>query len=165
MKDHKKLFIVRHGKSSWDYDVEDIDRVLKERGINDAHTMSERLLKAKENPQLIISSHANRALHTALIFARTLSYPFDKIMINNIIYDGGYDDILEMIKELDDDIPSAMVFGHNPMSTDLANVFLKEKLDKLPTVGIASIDFKTDRWKKISHENVVTEFVDYPKKK
>ncbi|MGY8915204.1 MAG: SixA phosphatase family protein, partial [Flavobacteriales bacterium] len=33
----KTLILVRHGKSSWDYQVDDQDRPLKERGINDGH--------------------------------------------------------------------------------------------------------------------------------
>jgi len=37
----KTLYIVRHAKSSWDYEgIEDIDRPLKKRGIKDAHLMS-----------------------------------------------------------------------------------------------------------------------------
>ena len=165
MNNYKQLFIVRHGKSSWDYDAEDIDRPLKERGINDSHKMAKRLKDNKMKPQLIISSHANRALHTATIFARILDYPFANFTINKEIYEGDEDDILDMIKELDDDVSSVMVFGHNPMSTDLANMFLKDKLDKLPTVGIASITFKTDSWKSIDKKNVDTEFVDSPKNK
>ena len=164
MKKSKQLFIVRHGKSSWDYDVEDLDRPLKERGINDAHKMAEKMAESNMIPQLIISSHANRALHTASIFARQLNYPFSSLLINKIIYDGDENDILELIRELDDSVSSVMVFGHNPMSTDLANIFLKEKLDKLPTVGIASISFNTDSWRTIRSENVSDELIDYPKK-
>ena len=68
----KKLYIVRHGKSTWDYEsTSDIDRPLKERGIKDAYSMSERLLDKIQIPELIISSNAIRALHTATIFART----------------------------------------------------------------------------------------------
>ncbi|GAH24763.1 unnamed protein product, partial [marine sediment metagenome] len=34
----KTLYIVRHAKSSWEYDgIKDIDRPLKQRGIEDAY--------------------------------------------------------------------------------------------------------------------------------
>ena len=37
----KTLYIVRHAKSSWEYDgIKDIDRPLKKRGINDAYLVS-----------------------------------------------------------------------------------------------------------------------------
>ena len=166
MKNYKQLFIVRHGKSSWEYEnVDDIDRPLKVRGINDAYAMAKRLEARNKKPQLIISSPANRALHTATIFARILNYPLLNLRLNEIIYHGSEDDILQLIKDTDDSVSTLMVFGHNPMFTDLANLFLKDKLDKLPTAGIASINFKTESWHDIDTDNVSTELVDYPKKK
>ena len=45
----KTLYIVRHAKSSWEYDgIEDIDRPLKKRGINDAYLVSTVLQKKIE---------------------------------------------------------------------------------------------------------------------
>ena len=47
----KNLIIVRHAKSSWEYqNIGDIDRPLKKRGINDAHLMSKVLAKKMERP-------------------------------------------------------------------------------------------------------------------
>jgi len=65
----KTLYIVRHAKSSWDYEgIEDIDRPLKKRGIHDAHLVSKFLAAKINKPDVFISSSANRALHTAVIF-------------------------------------------------------------------------------------------------
>jgi phosphohistidine phosphatase len=165
MKSYKQLFIVRHGKSSWEYEnVDDIDRPLKVRGINDAYAMAKRLESRNKHPQLIISSPANRALHTSTIFARVLKYPLFNLRLNEVIYNGGEDEILQLIKETDDSVSSLMIFGHNPVFTDLSNLFLKDELDKLPTAGITSLNFKAEKWKDISAENVSTELVDYPKK-
>ena len=165
MKSYKQLFIVRHGKSSWEYEnVDDIDRPLKVRGINDAYAMAKRLESRNKHPQLIISSPANRALHTSTIFARVLKYPLFNLRLNETIYNGGEDEILQLIKETDDSVSSLMIFGHNPVFTDLSNLFLKDELDKLPTAGITSLNFKAEKWKDISKDNVSTELVDYPKK-
>jgi phosphohistidine phosphatase len=165
MKSYKQLFIVRHGKSSWEYEnVDDIDRPLKVRGINDAYAMARRLESRNKHPQLIISSPANRALHTSTIFARVLKYPLYNLRLNEIIYNGDEDEILQLIKETDDNVSSLMIFGHNPIFTDLSNLFLKDGIDKLPTAGITSLNFKAEKWKDISGENVSTELVDYPKK-
>jgi len=166
MKNYKQLYIVRHGKSSWEYDnVDDIDRPLKTRGINDAYKMSERLDIRNKHPREIYSSPANRALHTALIFARNLNYPLKNLKVEDILYNGTTKDILDFIKSREDSIPSVMIFGHNPNSTDLANTFLKDKLDKLPTSGIVSLNFGVERWADICKKNVATELIDYPKKK
>jgi phosphohistidine phosphatase len=165
MKSYKQLFIVRHGKSSWEYEnVDDIDRPLKVKGINDAYAMAKRLESRNKHPQLILSSPANRALHTSTIFARVLKYPLNNLRLNEVIYNGGEDEILQLIKETDDSVSSVMLFGHNPVFTDLSNLFLKDELDKLPTAGITSLNFKAEKWKDISAENVSTELVDYPKK-
>ncbi|MFO8234303.1 MAG: histidine phosphatase family protein [Bacteroidales bacterium] len=164
MKNNKKLIITRHGKTSKKYDVEDIDRPLKGRGINDSGLMAERLYIRGINPELFISSHANRALHTAMIFARKFDYPLKDINVNNMIYDGSAKEILDYIKTLDDSLKTVIIFGHNPMCMDMANFFMEEKLDKLPTAGIVALEFNTNSWKKIDTENASTDFIDYPKK-
>ncbi|WP_233890439.1 SixA phosphatase family protein, partial [Tenacibaculum piscium] len=65
----KTLYIVRHAKSSWLYQgIKDIDRPLKERGIKDSHLFSKFLSQEIVKPDVFVSSSANRALHTAIIF-------------------------------------------------------------------------------------------------
>ena len=105
----KNLYIVRHGKSSMDIgDVQDIDRPLKDRGIFDGYSMSARMLKEGKIPELIISSPAIRALHTAIIFARNLKYPLIKIELNKDIYMAEMNTILNIIAQSDDKIQSLM---------------------------------------------------------
>ena len=67
----KTLYIVRHAKSSWKYDsVKDIDRPLKERGINDAHLLSKHLSEKIKRPDVFITSTANRAFTYRNYFLR-----------------------------------------------------------------------------------------------
>jgi len=166
MENQKQLYIVRHGKSSWKYEsIEDIDRHLKERGIHDAYTMAKRLKDKKIKPELIISSPAARAFHTASIFARTLDYSPEQITIRSHFYPGEDSEIIDTIKGLDKNVHSVMIFGHNPAFTDTANHFLSEDLDKLPTSGVAMISFNSSSWKDIDKDNVRQAEIDYPKKK
>ena len=52
----KKLYLIRHGKSSWDDDeISDFDRSLKNRGVKNAYEMVERL-KNKEYGEIILES-------------------------------------------------------------------------------------------------------------
>ena len=80
----KRIYIARHAKSGWDYDaIQDIDRVLAERGISDAYLMASFFVKDKQKmPHAIYSSPATRAIHSALIFSRVSSFPTDKIIMN-----------------------------------------------------------------------------------
>jgi phosphohistidine phosphatase len=166
MENNKQLIIVRHGKSSWKYEsIADIDRHLKEKGIHDVYDMAGRLKDQDVFPDVILSSPASRALHTALIFSRTLDYPVNRIHLKEIFYNGSDQDVLEVIRTVPDDADTIMIFGHNPTFTDLANHFLPEELDKLPTAGMAVIEFNTDRWEEIEPDTVSQTWVDYPKKK
>ena len=68
----KTLYIVRHAKSSWkNPGLADIDRPLNKRGKGDAPLMGKVLRKAGVEPDLILSSPANRAITTAEVIAKT----------------------------------------------------------------------------------------------
>ena len=87
METEKKLVIVRHGKSDWSHeDRSDVDRPLKDRGVRDAYKMSQRLLQQNIQPELVVSSPANRALHTAVIFCRELEIPLKNLLIDESFY-------------------------------------------------------------------------------
>jgi len=164
MNSFKYLYIVRHGKSIQDYgDISDIDRPLKERGINDGYKMAEHLLVQDKIPEKIISSPAVRALHSATIFARTFNFSYNKIVVKEGFYLAGINIVLDIIKQTEDSINSLMIFGHNPTFTDLANYFLKNKIDNMPTAGIVGLKFEINSWSEIDQVNAVDSFFDYPK--
>ncbi len=163
MKGEKILFIVRHGKSSWEQvGVSDIDRPLKERGVKDAYEMANRVLKKGFHPDSIISSPALRALHTAIIFSRVLDYPVNEIIINQDMYLSEADRIFSIVSETDNSIGSLMIFGHNPGLTELVNYLSELDIDNLPTAGLVMLRFKSDNWKGISKNCQVLEYIDFP---
>ena len=83
----KTLYIVRHAKSSWKYlNVKDVDRPLKERGITDAHLLSKHLAKTITKPDAFISSYANRALHTGIIFCENFGFPLAHLKLYNSFF-------------------------------------------------------------------------------
>lgn len=165
MAEQKTLYIVRHAKSSWGYEnVSDMDRPLKNKGIRSAYEMAERLLKNNHQPDLIMSSPANRAIHTALIFAGVLRYPVNEIRIREELYGTHEQEIYNFIKNANDALYSIMIFGHNPDFTNLANLFLTEPVDYISTAGMVIISFNTDSWMKIERSNVKQVEIDAPKK-
>ena len=162
----KTIYIIRHGKSSWEADfVEDIDRALTERGVRDAYTMGKRLSDRKLIPEIIYSSPANRAMHTAIIMARVMQIPEENIFMKRGLYMAYKGDIKNIIDNAPEKISSLAIFGHNPSFGSLVNKFIKEPLENFPTSGVAVLSFDTDSWKDISPENVISEHVDCPKKK
>jgi len=159
----KTLFIVRHAKSSWEYNVPDDERPLLQKGIKRTNKIAAYLLQKNIKPDLIISSHAVRALDTAKIIAEAIGYPEEKISISPQVYHGGTDQLYDELFNLSDDIQSVMLFGHNPTFTSFANHFLDRKIEWLPTSAVVSIIFKTDTWVKIPMCKRSTNFVITPR--
>ena len=147
----KTLYIVRHAKSSWKYEgIDDIDRPLKKRGIKDAHMMSEILKETIDRPDVFVSSCANRALHTGIIFGNTFKYPLSNLKISKSLYSFSDGYLVKTIRALDDGFDSAIVFS-----------FGNEFINNVPTCGIVGIKFDTDHWKSIKRGK--TFIVDFPK--
>lgn len=161
----KTLYITRHGKSSWDFEgIADIDRPLSIRGVNNAYLMAERLKAKGLKPELLISSPAIRALHTAEIFVRTLGIDWNSLEINDKLYFSYTNEILEAILHLDNRYSSVMIFGHNPSFTQLANTLLLNPVDNIPTAGMITLVFPLNKWTELRDTKPQSEDFDYPKK-
>jgi len=165
MADEKTIFLVRHGKSSWDFEnVSDMDRPLKNRGIRNAYDMSSLLIEREVQPELIISSPAIRALHTAIIFAKELKCPNRNLKVEDVIYFSEEHTILDFIKKTTDAVSSIMIFGHNPVISNLANMFLKQQVDYMSTCAVAELVFNSNSWLRISKDNLMREWYKTPEK-
>ncbi len=165
MSSKKTLYIVRHGKSAWDYEnISDLDRPLKLRGIRNAYEMARRLKIDCKVPELFICSPANRALHTASIFLNVYELSYDKLHVDERLYGSGASEILEWLKSQPSTMSKLMIFGHNPDFSELARTFAKKPFVELPTCGIAIFDFKCSGWEEIKRENMISEYYDFPKK-
>ncbi len=158
----KTLYIVRHAKSSWEYDsIKDIDRPLKERGINDAHLLSKYLAKKINKPDVFLSSSANRALHTAVIFCENFGYPLSNLKIKRQLYNFSDGYLVKTVKALDDSFDSAIVFSHDHGINSFVNKFGNKPIAHVTTCGVVGIQFDTKHWKDIKKGNTI--LVEFPK--
>ncbi len=157
----KNLILVRHGKSSWEYSVGDKDRPLLERGINDALLVSNKFHENRLDIDMIFSSPANRALHTAMIFCRQLYFPLDKFRTTEWLYDFSGDEVLQFVKDLDDNLKTVMIFGHNHAFTHIANSHGNSYIENVPTSGLVHLALNVDQWASI--EKGVTKRTIFPK--
>ena len=161
----RRLFIIRHGKSSWDNEgLDDIDRPLAERGTRNAYDMAQRLSELGLVPDLMLSSPASRALNTALIMSRVWALDPDALQIHDPLYDAHVKEIEQVVASAPHDVLNLAIFGHNPSFTIYANQFLDEPLDNLPTAGVVIVTLKASGWKEISRTHVQETFLDYPKR-
>ncbi|WP_075344497.1 SixA phosphatase family protein [Tenacibaculum agarivorans] len=161
----KTIYIVRHAKSSWKYtSVRDHDRPLKERGINDAHLISKYLAKTIQRPDVFISSSANRALQTGIIFCENFGYPMANLKISKQLYSFSDGYLVKTVKALDDNFDSAIIFSHDHGINTFVNKFGSKPIAHVTTCGVVGIQFKEKNWKDIKKgETTLIEFPKYHK--
>lgn len=161
----KILYLVRHAKSSWEQiDRSDTERPLSKRGKSDAPMMGKLLASKGECPELIVSSHAKRAMSTAKRIAKELDYPQKKIVVNEELYMADSDDYYKIIDAVPNSVNKLMIFSHNYGITYFANHISDSNIDNIPTCGIVRVDFETGKWKEIKNTKGKLAFFEYPKK-
>lgn len=142
----KELILVRHGKSSWDYDVGDRDRPLKERGIRDGHLIAQALLPTFVKPDAVFSSPANRALHTCMILMRELKLPLELLTISHELYDFSGSSVKDFVHNLEDHLGRVLLFGHNHAITNVANAWGNTYIPNVPTTGYVHLELGVAHW-------------------
>ena len=162
----RKLYIIRHGKSSWDNEeLDDIDRPLADRGTRGAETMAGRLMDLGLVPRLVFSSPANRALSTAMIMTKIWKLDPASLQIRDELYMASVPEIRDVVAGAPADATSLAILGHNPAFTLYANTFLEEPLDNLPTAGVVVVTLESEDWHGIGRDHVKSTYIDFPKKK
>lgn len=145
----KHLFLVRHGKSSWDAPLQDFDRPLMKKGILDAHLVSSNIKYIIPETFLIWSSSAKRALETAIIFAQNISYPIESIVFNEELYTFDERQLEKIVKSCSDIYQNVILFGHNAAITNFVNKFGNVFINNVPTTGFVALQFDTESWQNI----------------
>lgn len=157
----KQIVLMRHGKSSWEYNVADKDRPLKERGINDAHLVAREFRESNAKVSHAFSSPANRALHTGMIFLRNIGFQLSTFWVKEELYDFSGSGVSDFVKDLHGNFDSIAIFGHNYALTKLVNRWGDQYIENLPTAGLVQIQFEARQWSKINKGN--TKQIIFPK--
>lgn len=145
----KILFMLRHGKSSWDNPkLDDHDRPLKKRGRRDAPRMG-KLLKTQDLvPDLIVSSTAERAFSTAELVAEHCGYG-GAIQRTETLYHGSPEDFVKVIAQADNECDRVMIVGHNPGLEELLRI-LTGRAERLPTAALARVNLPIANWRELT---------------
>ena len=142
----KKIILVRHGKSSWEHNVIDHERPLKDRGILDATRVAETFKQENIVVDRILSSDAKRASTTCNIFVRTLEINNNIVDFKYDLYDFSGESVVKIIKSCSDSVNNVMIFGHNHAFTSIANTYGSLYIDNVPTSGLVVLDIDIDHW-------------------
>jgi phosphohistidine phosphatase len=141
----KRLHILRHAKSSWDDpDLPDHERPLAPRGEKAAVRIAEHVSAAGIAPELVLCSTALRARQTLAALLSVLPGEAE-IRIEDWLYGAGVTDVLARLREVDEDVGSVLVVGHNPTLHELALVLTgrEDALERFPTGALASVTVTT----------------------
>ncbi|MDD2357761.1 MAG: histidine phosphatase family protein [Thiovulaceae bacterium] len=160
----KKLYIIRHAKSSWkDETLDDFERPLNKRGENDASFMAKILKQKGVMPDIIISSAALRAKTTAELIAKELNFK-KQITYNPKLYEANTDNIFDTILTIDDSCNIVFLIGHNPS----LNMFVETLVnfqENIPTCGIIELEIDCEYFKTFNSTCTKLLSFDFPKKK
>jgi len=127
--DQKELIIMRHAKSDWQHELlSDFDRPLNERGLRDAPRMARWMASEKIKPVLLICSPALRARQTAAEIIDQLQIREDSVVFDKRMYLANVETLITILREIDDNIQSVLLIGHNPGLENLAVNLCSEEL-------------------------------------
>jgi phosphohistidine phosphatase len=158
----KKLYIVRHAKSSWkDLSLSDFDRPLNRRGLHNAPMMAQKFALQVKSVDLIVSSPAKRAKDTSLAFYEALeSQP--EYRLEQRLYESSCSDYMDILQKLDDTYNKVMIVGHNPAINSLILELIG--LDEnIVTTGVVTLDISCKSWRELSAMCTTLVSYEYPK--
>lgn len=159
---NRVLYLVRHAKAEkFLSHLPDIDRPLTEIGISESYLIADRLYTMDEIPDYMISSSATRSISTALIFQRVLKVPDEHLIISENLYETGVNALSLFIAGLNQQYNSVMLFGHNPIFTQLAHNF-DNSITHMSTASAVKFEFNAGKWSHCSYVNATKKLFLIP---
>ncbi len=154
----RRLMLLRHAKTENDAPSgRDQDRRLDKRGRHDAAEIGSWIGRHPPSADLVLVSHAGRALQTWEIAWEAMKeeVPEPEVELVPELYGADVSQLLETIRDASSADPHRlMIVGHNPGLHELALALAgsgdpagrKALTDNLPTSGLAVFDFEIDDW-------------------
>ncbi len=150
----RRLFLLRHGKSSWDDpSLDDFDRPLADRGRAAAQAMGSHMAASGWVPDLVLCSAAARARGTYehLQAAHGATLP---VLFEPSLYEATSKALLRRLQAADDAAASLLLIGHNPAVERLAGSLADDgdaearrlMAAKFPTAALAVFRCEVPSW-------------------
>lgn len=142
----KKLILLRHAKSAWGYDVSDRERPLQEKGIHAIHAVADHWSELFSDADVLLTSPANRAFHTASIVAKVCDFDFNRVRVLPALYTFSGQELLRIIRQLDNSWEKVILIGHNPAFSVVAESLAKTAVPEIKTAGWVELTFSINQW-------------------
>ena len=158
------LYIVRHAKAEdRAMFMADHDRQLTPDGIIAAARVGRYLHQQTIRPDVIMSSTAPRAKDTAKVMAEQIGYDTAQIQLDERLFDGGPKAYLAAINAVSDTVQTAMIVGHNPDVSYLAEFLTHQDIGSMSKGAIVAVTFENLNWAEVSGRTGSVAFQIGPK--
>jgi phosphohistidine phosphatase len=147
----RRVYVLRHAKSSWDDpSLSDHDRPLNRRGLRAAKAMARHFKEARIEPQLVLCSTAVRARQTLEGIEPALGTRASSVEPE--LYGAGARTLIDRLRVLPAGVSSVMLIGHNPGLQELVlglavpSAARDRVALKFPTAALATLSFNGAGW-------------------
>ena len=163
----KFILLLRHAKSSWsDPSLDDFDRPLSGRGLDDAPRMGKFLRKAKYRPEYIVSSTAERARQTTDLCLQGMKGDENMVRWDNGLYFESIQKYLDAVQSAPTNVETMMIVGHNPLIESTATLLSggnQTTAFRVPTAGLVCLESYAVRWQDINPGTCQIKWMMIPK--
>ena len=169
----KTLFLLRHAKAEDGGDgLPDFDRALNDRGRKEARAVGIFLRKRNVRLDLVLSSPAVRARETTELVLGSAELALE-VHYDQRIYEAGPPRLLEVVSQLEDEMSTVLLVGHNPGLEELLSL-LTDRIEHMATGTLAKVDLNAAgpdagsprgvrEWRKVLEEKGTLDWMVKPK--
>ena len=142
----RRLYLLRHAKSSWDHPgLPDHDRPLARRGRRATKALRPYLQQHEIAAELLLCSTARRARESRERIDPTLGAP--TVRREPALYAASAEALLDRLRDVPDAVTSVMLIGHNPGIEELTDTLTGSPVGStFPTAALATLELLSARW-------------------
>ena len=145
-----KLYLMRHAQSADKQPSQaDKERELTAEGMRQSLQIGAYLHTEKFFFDLFLSSTAIRAKATSEFVLEALKISSENIQFEEEIYNASARTLFAHVLNIDNKVTSAILVGHNPSITYLAEYLTKKEIGDMVPAGLAIIHFENKSWSEI----------------
>lgn len=153
----RTLVLVRHAKSSWEFDVDDHERPLSPRGRRDSTAIGAFLVNQQLRADLVLCSTATRTRQT-WAGAVTGGAEAGEVLFAPQIYGAWVPELMRLVHEAPATVTTLLMLGHAPGIPDLVERICARTTSpawaqlaaKYPTSAVAVVRVSGD-WTELGH--------------
>jgi phosphohistidine phosphatase len=145
----KTLLLLRHAKTNDAAAGEaDFVRTLNERGRAEARAVGDFINERALSIDLVLCSSAARAKETAELVMTSAGHA-PVVRYEQGMYEASSPQLFDLILNLDDDVDSVLLVGHNPGMEDLLHL-LTDRVGQMATCTLAKVEIEATSWSDVA---------------